>query len=316
MTRVEERTAAEAKKPVRRRKNAVIERLEYSLYRAISFPVRRASTPAIERWSGRIARLAPRLLRGRQELVLRNLRRSFPEKSEEDRREIARRCWEHFAGMVLRFIRRTGGRGRPAFDIRGREHVERLLARGKGIVMVTAHYGDWEAAISAFTEVTVPVVVVARRLDNRMLERDLYSERLQSNVEVVDRRRAARPLLRTIEAGGIVVLLVDQAVKPREGVLVPFLGRPAWTTPAAARLVLRSGAGLLFVFCEPKGAEEVLIEMTTPILGDELTPEEATVEALTERVNQVISDRIRQAPHLWLWMHDRWKGANAPASKR
>jgi Kdo2-lipid IVA lauroyltransferase/acyltransferase len=309
MTKIEEQRAAVAKQPVRRRKSAIIERLEYSIYRAISFPVRRASTPAIERWSSRIARIAPRLLRGRQELVLRNLRRSFPERTEEERKEIARHCWEHFSGMVLRFIRRTGGRGRPAFDIRGREHVDRLLARGRGIVMVTAHYGDWEAAISAFTQVSVPVVVVARLLDNRMLERDLYSERLQSNVTVVDRRRAARPLLRTIEAGGIVVLLVDQAVKPREGVLVPFLGRPAWTTPAAARLVLRSGAGLLFVFCEPKGSEEVLIEVTTPIVADELSPEEATVEALTETVNQVISERIRQAPHFWLWMHDRWKGA-------
>jgi Kdo2-lipid IVA lauroyltransferase/acyltransferase len=150
-------------------------------------------------------------------------------------------------------------------------------------------------------------MTVARPLDNELLERDLQTLREKTGAHVVDRRKAARALLKTLTARGVVVLLPDQAVQPREGILSPFLGRPAWTTPAPARMALRSGANIVFGFCIPDGLRHRLV-FEEPIRVDELGERERNVQSLTDRINAVIGRRIVERPDLWLWMHDRWKG--------
>jgi KDO2-lipid IV(A) lauroyltransferase len=148
---------------------------------------------------------------------------------------------------------------------------------------------------------------VARRLDNEYLERDLARIRARTGAEVIDRRHAARPLLKALEENGVVVMLPDQAVLPREGILAPFLGRPAWTTPAPAKMAVRRSSAIVFVFCIPHETRHRL-EFAEPIRVDRLTEAERDPVALTTRINDVISRRIAARPDLWLWMHDRWKG--------
>jgi KDO2-lipid IV(A) lauroyltransferase len=151
------------------------------------------------------------------------------------------------------------------------------------------------------------VRTVARPLDNDLLEQELQQIRAKTGTEVVDRRKAARVLMRGLAENAVVVLLPDQSVLPREGVLVPFLGRPAWTTPAVAKMALRAGATIVFAFCIPDGLRHRL-ELEEPIRADLLTEAERDPVELTRRINDVISRRIHARPDLWLWMHDRWKG--------
>ena len=92
-----------------------------------------------------------------------------------------------------------------------------------------------------------------------------------------------------------------------ELVLGPFVGRPAWTTPAPARLALHHGTPIVFAFCIPDGTGHRL-EFEGPIRADLLSEEERDPVALTQRINDVITKRIVARPELWLWMHDRWKG--------
>jgi KDO2-lipid IV(A) lauroyltransferase len=146
------------------------------------------------------------------------------------------------------------------------------------------------------------VRTVARPLDNELLEADLQKLREKTGAEVVDRRKAARTLMRGLAENAVVVLLPDQAVLPREGVLVPFLGRPAWTTPAPAKMALRADATIVFGFCIPDGLRH-RVELEGSIRAGEI----ADPVLLTERINDVLSRRIRERPELWLWMHDRWK---------
>lgn len=292
----------------RRRKHPLLERAEYALYRGLSFPLRHASDERLARWSRRAATFARTRLKKRDRIAARNLARVFPEMPEHERESVLDACWLHFARLVFFFVRQTESGADETFDVHGREHLETALARGRGVIIVTAHYGDWERAIGALAELEGPVCVVARRLDNRLLERDLFRLRTRSRVELVDRRRAARPLYRTLEARGAAVVLADQAVKPREGILVPFLGLPAWTTPAPARLSLRTGAPILVVWCEAREGV-TRIDLDPPIDPDLLPNADRSAEFITRRINDLMSERIRQRPELWLWMHDRWKNA-------
>jgi len=294
----------------RRKKNAILQRLEYSAYRAVSALAARGSDESAARWGSRIGSVASKLLRGRAALAMRNLRATFPDKSESELRAIAAECWRHFGRELLGYIRMQR---MPPDEIARRcpfvnaELLEEGIARGNGVVLLSAHFGGWEVGGLALTAGVKNVRTVARQLDNEFLERDLARIRAQTGAEVIDRRHAARPLMKGLAENAVIVLLPDQAVQPREGILSPFLGRPAWTTSAPAKMALRQGSTIVFGFCIP-AANGHRIEFEEPIRVDQLTEGERDPVALTARINDVISRRIASNPELWLWMHDRWKG--------
>jgi KDO2-lipid IV(A) lauroyltransferase len=297
----------------RRRKNALMQRVEYVLYRAAARAVRAGSEEALRRWGTRIGAMARHILRGRDRLAMRNLAETFPEKSEAERRRIIDECWRHFGREALETIRmqHIAVEEIPSHcHFVNPEVLQDAIALGRGVLILSAHYGGWEIAGLAVMAHVKNVHTVARPLDNDLLERDLIRIRARTGVQVVDRQRAARPLLKTLQKGGVVILLPDQAVQPREGILVPFLGRPGWTTDAPAKMALRQESPIVFGFCIP-GTTGHRLEFEEPIRIDQLSTDEKNAEALTTRINDVISRRIAARPELWLWMHDRWKG-NAP----
>jgi KDO2-lipid IV(A) lauroyltransferase len=294
----------------RRKKNRVLQRLEYTVYRLIAGAVRRMSEERVYRWGARLGTLSRRVLRSRDRLAMRNLRSAFPPKSERELRGILDQSWRYFGWEMLEFVRAQGysldelAERCPFVNM---EYLEAARARGKGTIIISAHYGGWEIAGLAVMAHVSDVHTVARPLDNELLERELAASRARTGAHVIDRRRAARPLMRGLSENAVVILLPDQAVQPREGMLVPFMGRKAWTTDAPAKLALRSGATIVFAFCIPDRTRHQL-EFEGPIVVDELNESERNPTALTERINDVISRRIAAHPELWLWMHDRWKG--------
>ena len=292
------------------KKSHLVQRIEYGMYRAVARYALRASDAAVMRWGSRIGWLARKVLRRRDRLAMENLRLAFPEKSEQERRAIADACWEHFGREALIYIQLQNlslDEIAERCPFVGAEHVEEALARGNGVLMLSGHWGGWEVGGLAIMSRFPRVRTVVRPLDNELLEREAASLRAKTGVVVVERRKAARTLMKGLAENAIIVLLPDQAVLPREGILVPFMGRKAWTTPAPAKLALRAGSTIVFAFCIPDGARHRL-EFEQPIRVDQLSEEQRTDEALTARINDVISRRIAERPELWLWMHDRWKG--------
>jgi KDO2-lipid IV(A) lauroyltransferase len=301
----------------RRRKSRIQQRLEYAVYRMVARALRSASDDAVIRWGARLGTLGKSVLRGRDRLAMRNLRLVFPEKSDAERRRIIDDCWRHFGRETLDGIRMqhlTAEEIAQRCPIIRPELLDEGLARGRGVLIISAHYGGWEVAGLAVMTKVRHVRTVTRPLDNEYLDRELLQIRERTGAEVIDRRRAARPLYKALSDNGVVVLLVDQAVQPREGLLSPFLGIPAWTTDAPARMALRLGSTIVFAFCIPDGSRHRL-EFDEPIHLDQLGDGEKNPEALTGRINGVLSRRIAAHPELWLWMHDRWKGTKPGEGK-
>ena len=290
----------------KRRKNPLLQRVEYMAYRFVARRVLSMSVDSVSRWGNRLGNLARNVLRGRDRLGMRNLRYVYPDRPEAELRRILDECWRHFGREALLSVQTQNlsldelAERVPFHDV---HHLEESIARGKGTVIISAHWGGWEAAGLALMARVRNVLTVARPLDNELLERELQQIRARTGAEVVDRRKAARALLRGLTDNAVVVLLPDQAVLPREGVLVPFLGRPAWTTPAPAKMAIRAGSTIVFGFCIPHGLRQ-RVEFEEPIQ----TEAGMDAEELTARINAVIGRRIHERPELWLWMHDRWKG--------
>jgi len=285
------------------------QRAEFLVYRTVVGRLAKLSEDSLAKWAGRTARFTRRVVKRRDRLAARNLASVFPEKSAAEREQILERCWLHFSGMALRYLRSGNPSIAPrAITFENQHHIHEALALGKGAIVVTAHFGEWEGAAAAVSVAGVPAIAIARRLDNPLLHQEVHAARSSLGLVMVDRKHAAKRMLKALRDKHIVILLIDQAVKPREGIQLPFLGRPAWTATSPAKLALKTGAPIVPLFCYPDGTG-IRIAVEKPIDIAALLPSERSVEQILATLNRSIERRILEHPELWLWMHDRWKGA-------
>jgi tetraacyldisaccharide-1-P 4'-kinase/lauroyl/myristoyl acyltransferase len=294
----------------KKRKSALLQRVEYIAYRLVARAVSSMDEERLRRWGTRLGAFASKVLRGRDRLAMRNLRRTFPDRDEATLRRTLDECWRHFGREMLVYVRIQNlslAEIAARCDFSNAHLLDEGIARGKGTIMISAHWGSWEVGGLALMARVNNVRTVARPLDNKLLERDLQKLREKTGAEIVDRRRAARVLMRGLAENAVLVLLTDQAVQPREGILVPFLGRPAWTTATPAKMAIRAGATIVFAFCIPLG-HRYRIECISSVDASNFADDEHGAERLTRQMNDVLSRHIADRPELWLWMHDRWKG--------
>src|SRR5437588_3830252 len=223
----------------RRRKSRAKQRAEYALYRAVASFARRLSKKGVLRWGDRLGNLARRILRSRDRLAMRNLRETFPDRSARELRATLDDCWRHFGREALTYIRMqdmTAAEIAADVELVNARVLEDAIARGKGVILISAHYGAWEVGGLAVMSVVKNVRTITRPLDNEFLDRDLGQIRSRTGAVVLDRRRAAREMMQALSENAVLVVVPDPAVLPRDGVLVPFLGRPAWTTAVPAKM--------------------------------------------------------------------------------
>jgi len=260
---------------------------------------------------GRLAGSAFFLLDGRhRRLALRNLDAAFgTERGPAERRAIARSSFRHFGAVaadVLKLFHLSTERARALIEVEGAEHLAGALAAGRGALIMTGHLGNWEvgaAAMSRFGKLNV----IARRLDNSALEKELFGLRRRLGATVIYKKEAARRVLEALRDGEIVAILIDQNVLRREGVFVDFFGRTASTTPGLAAFHLRTGAPVLPVFCRPTAAAGYRIEIHPPLDLPSAGPPEANVLKITQIFTKIIETEVRRTPEFWLWFHDRWR---------
>jgi len=306
----DEKEAAESADP--RRRPTPRHYAEYSLYLVVAWLARFLGERNLGRLASVMAVISGRVVERRTRLAAHNLELAMPELTPTERKKVVDRCWTHFVRMSLDYVRTSSipfDRIAAEFDIRGRENMERAVASGKAVLLVSAHFGAWENALSIAAQFGRRVTVVGRRLDNPLLHRRIYEGRTRGGITLLDRRVATRGLVSAIGEKEIIVLLVDQAVQPSQGEIIPFMGHPAWTTVGPARLAVKYDLPIVPVFTYPSdGKRKPWLEFEPMIVPSEAPEASRTPAGLMTLLNERISARIRRDPHLWLWFHDRWKG--------
>lgn len=285
-------------------------RIELAAYVALRSLFRVLPLRLADAFGRSIARLY-RLVDGRRRrLVARNLALAFPERSPAEVDRLARQVFGHLGSLAADLFRSETEpieRLLSRIEIVGLEHARAAAASGRGVFFSTPHLGNWEWAALATGANGFPVTIVARPLDNPLLDARLTAMRERAGCRVVSKREAARTLLRTLRAGGIVGILADQRARPPDGVAVPFFGRPALTTTSVARLAARTGALFLPVVCLRIAPGRYRLVYSEPFDVMAIPPEERGVEQLTARVTALVESQVRTAPEQWLWHHDRWR---------
>jgi KDO2-lipid IV(A) lauroyltransferase len=259
-----------------------------------------------ERIGARLGRLIFKVSKKHRRRALSNLELAMPELSENERMRIAKGVFEHF-GMVgtdfMRTRKRTDEEVLQSVTMEGFEHVEHALSLGKGVLVITGHFGNWERMGQYARANGFLMNVVARDADDSTMNRMMFDLRNTAGLNVISRGNAARTMLSLLKENQLVAVLPDQNSSE---IFVPFFGKPCGTVQGPGVLHLRTGAPLLPVYCPRVGPAKYRLIIRPPI---EPVPGFEGPEGYTRAINESLEEVIREYPEQWLWLHDRWKSA-------
>ena len=244
-------------------------------------------------------------------IVMSNLRLAFGrEKSETALRVIARRFYHNFATGLLDFLRMPATSAEEIIAtnrLEGEHYIDEALAQGNGVVLISAHYGNWETmgarlALAGYK----PLNVIARNQRDQEVTELLTGLRKHGGLRVIPRDGAIREATRRLQNNEVLGMLIDQNVAQR-GVFVDFFGKLASTAAGAAVLAHRTRAVIVPIFCvrQPDGTQ--VGEIGPPIAVQRTDDIEADIIANTAIFTKVIELAVRRRPDHWFWMHQRWK---------
>jgi KDO2-lipid IV(A) lauroyltransferase len=270
-----------------------------------------------ERWVEALAASVARIAYAvgiRRRVTLGNLAAAFPDRSEAERRGIARGAYANMARAVSDSLRSLGDsrevlRGRVEVDDFG--PVERALARGRGLLVATAHLGSWELFGAAMAQ-WVPLNAVVRPLRGGLNAR-LVEARQRAGLGLIAPRGALLGTVAALRRNEVVAMLIDQAIGGKHALFVPFFGRPAATTPALSMAAVRTGAPTLVVVAL-REAGRLRFRVEGPFEVEDTGDRERDLLAHTGAVTAALERIIRAHPEQWLWLHRRWKLAPPPGA--
>lgn len=194
-----------------------------------------------------------------------------------------------------------------AVEFRGFEHYQHAHAKGRGIIGITAHSGNWELMALAMGIKASPVAVVARAMQKDYFSRLLEKLRSRHGNKVIYRDNGVKEMLLYLKGNGILGILPDQVVRPPHGILVDFFGRPCWTTVMPVKLALKTGSPILpFFIHRENGRNIITIEPELELL-QEGSEQERILDG-TIKMNQALEKHILKYPAQWNWFYRRWKG--------
>ncbi|HWO01630.1 MAG TPA: lysophospholipid acyltransferase family protein [Blastocatellia bacterium] len=257
-----------------------------------------------------MARVARLLHRRLTRVGQRNLALAMPEMDSDARHATLDGVFQSLGSLLGEFsqfpkITRRSIRELVEYD--GFENYERAAARGRGVLLLTGHFGAWELCAFAQGIYGHPLNFLVRPLDNPLLDRLINSYRELSGNRVIDKNNAVRPVLETLKRGGDVGLLIDVNTLADQGVFCDFFGIPACSTTGLAVFALRTDAPVVpGVLIWDKRLKKHRLRFEPEISLSRTGDFKEEVRINTARFTQVIEDWVRRYPEQWMWIHKRW----------
>jgi phosphopantetheine--protein transferase-like protein len=259
--------------------------------------------------------LAYHLFPVRRQVVLANLRRAFGGKvSEGEIEDLARACYGHLArslGELVRARLMSAERRDRLVRVENVEAPLRAWEKGKGVLFLTGHFGNWEltvpATLRAFPQFHGHFHIIRRRLP---LWLDAFVSRrfARAGINVIPSRGGLQTVPELLARGDGVVFVFDQHAGKRDGIMVDFFGEPASTFRSLAMLALGTGAAVAPGFCYRDGDGTHVLRFEEPLETIDTGDFDADLLSNTRAYNATLERMILRHPEQWFWMHRRWKG--------
>lgn len=248
-----------------------------------------------------------RLVRVHRRRASYNLGKVFPTLPPAELSRLVRQIFVSFGRSAVEFLRLTTlSPAEVAGTVRleGEEHLQAALARGKGALLITAHYGNWEMMGARLTGAGYPLDAIARTLDTPASNEIVNAIRRSHGMRVFE-RGSVLGAARALKENRILAILLDQ--HDYDGVTVDFLGYPARTAMGPAALALKTGAALVPAFCLRQPDGSFVVQIAPYLTAESTGDKEADVRRVTQQLVDIIAAQIRVCPEQWLWFHLRWR---------
>ncbi len=286
-------------------------RLEYTGAMAMVRAFRTLSLERAVALGARIGRIAMELDRWTRPVAMKNLEIAFPDITPAARLEIIRGMYRNWGRMMAEWSQ---------MDRLDRSNIERYVtyegkenwdeaerrSNGRGLLVMTAHLGNWELLNVAHSIYGYRIAIVHRPLRNPLMDREVCAARVRCGNALIARKAGAIEMARMLRRNWMIAVALDLDV--RQGVFVDFFGLPASTTDGVARLAMVSGAPVLPCFMVRQGdSARHKITILPPIELARTGSRADDVRENTQRFTTTIEQMVRRYPEQWNWIHRRWK---------
>ena len=253
--------------------------------------------------------------RNRRTLTINNLSMAFPEKTLKEIKVLAKEVYRQLSITISEILLMFVGEFSIDKAIKNQKEVKERLVKIKenaphGIIIMTAHFSNWELAAHFLAKNGLPMLAIGRKGNNKLIESNITMPfREKYGNAAVGKDKAMLAMIRRLKDAGNVGVLIDQKSGRINSVKVDFFGQPAETTLSIASLKLKFNPLVLPVFIvrDKDGYYEMIINESIDYRADEIEEEEEKLKAMTLHYNKAIENIVRQYPAQWLWMHNRWR---------
>lgn len=243
-------------------------------------------------------------------IVRRNLRFSYPEWSQNQIQGLSKRIFQHFGiGLfeVLQMACSTREDMLNNVQIEGDEILTKALAKQKGVIVVSAHLGNWEMGLQYCPcYLQMPLTGVAKRLRNTILDRLVHKLRTRFGNKIIYKKGALPEMTQALRQGQILGILMDIS-RRFDGVEVQFFGRRATATPAAAMLAIRCKSPVVPIFCHRNPGGKLVIRVERPVEIKRTGNLRSDLKTNTQLITDCVERAVRKCPEQWNWFLKRWK---------
>lgn len=244
-------------------------------------------------------------------IAYRNIKFAFGDSKSEG--EIKRLVYRNFMqwGMIayewgrMRYFHRLQPGHLPVpVEVSGERHLGAAKEKNKAVILLSAHFGNWEYGHMTYAGTINPLNFIVRRIDNPFVEMHRVRYNTHHGVTILYKEKGLKPAIKNLRKGEDLVIFADQKANAKEGINCRFFGKETFTLPIVAALAKKFKYPIvpMFVVRQNNSASHKIVFLP------ELTYDDSdTVEAITQKQNDIIESVIRRHPEHWLWMHRKWK---------
>ena len=249
------------------------------------------------------------IIRYRKKDVEEALKRSFPGKTHNEIEAIMQEMYRNFGLNTVEMFQLLS-KGIKSFDyqysIAGEDYLREALKRGKGVLILSAHIGNWELGAAIMAKHKYPIDLIVKAIKNKHLNDFITTKRRAFGVNVIFRKGAVRKILRSLQAQHLVTFVLDQNTIQREGVFVKFFGKYACTSPGLAQLSTRSQAPVIpaYMIRNKEGKHKLQF---LPHIEPPSDKQLDSILVATQHYTTILEEIIRKYPEQWIWVHRRWR---------
>jgi len=283
-------------------------RVEYFLARIIFLVIQLLPHRSLDTIAQVIGSLIFSLIRIRREVCIANLKSALTDKSNSEIISIGRKSYGHFALVALKFCKlpKDYNNFKKMVSIENEHLLKKGYERGKGVLLVAAHYGIWEYIPTAISRYGYTISVVAKKQKNPYVDVMINNIRKQYGIGIIEKKSAVKDVIRALKNKEGVGIMADQD-GGKSGYYLDFFDKPASIVEGPAVIGIKTGSTMLM--CLPVGFKNGMysIKIEEFKCFNSAGGAKPLKKDIIKEYTMYIEQYIRENPAQWLWVHRRWK---------